>query len=179
MEDVLLEIRSTLYVILGMAFLLLVNDFLLHWRISKLEGKPLPGLIPAVRDYTKRNFELVVKASKRLRNMNKADVIPDAPEWMVQRMAAYLLRELQDIEPSRISLSESVWVRQAKWKDITNGEGTAEQFRQVMARLEAARVVDRGGANGARVLAQPYRSLESKLRRLLPHEAPESRVVVA
>lgn len=116
-------------------------------------------------------LELVTTAVRAVRarhiKNNGAPVVPDVPEWMMTRFVTVLLREIANSASIEdVKLTEPVWVAGGKFRDLVGG--SPAQFRACIARLEAARIVTRGDRRGARVWSMPYRSINSKLRSLLP-----------
>lgn len=158
------RILAASYAVIGLQAIQIVNSFILFSLLNRMDGRV--SLRPKINI-----MQLTTSALRKIKNMNNAPVVPDIPEWMMERLVVELLRELSRSAPSEIKLSESVWIRDGRWRRMTGG--TPQQFRDAMTRLEEARIVTRKDPEkrekSERVFAQPYRSLESKLRKLLPH----------
>ncbi len=174
MEKVLEQILANTYVIIGLLVLCLVPimglalymlDVIRHGEVRHI---PLLQQVSRMVKLAADVVKAVAPKRKRIKKEYSVPVTPDAPEEMVQKMAKWILAELNKGDAANVNLTDAYWVKGGGWKDLTGG--TPSQFYAVMARLEDARIwqkKDTDKGNGKRVLCEPYRSLDSKLKKQL------------
>ena len=165
----LTAIEALLYTITGL-MLVMVTVFFALWSIVIQGRRPnIPQLFDMTTKAVKRGvYALDVKLQKRrkIKNLNNAPVIPDVDDVLLRKFARVLLQEIgQSAGIEDVKLTEAVWIVGGKFKDIVGG--SPAQFKACMDRLEAERIITRSGGKNVRVWAMPYRSITSKLQRLL------------
>jgi hypothetical protein len=139
-----------------------------YWIIGLLSrGTETPSrLLPLIRDFAKRQFSFKVPKLRKLKNLGKAPVVPDVDDIILRKFARVLLQEIgRSAGIEDVKLTEPVWLVGGKFKDVIGG--SPAQFKACMERLEQERIVTRAGGKNVRVWAMPYRSITSKLQRLL------------
>lgn len=161
------QILSVLYAVLGLQLVIVAFLFAVAWM---LDGKPtLTNILPKINNYARRGvYELGVRLQKpkKIKNLGQTPVTPDVDGIILRKFVRVLLQEIgQSVDIEAVKLTEPVWVAGGKFKELIGG--SPAQFRACMDRLEAERVVTRAGGKNVRVWAMPYRSIASKLQRLL------------
>ena len=113
----------------------------------------------------KRAYQATTMRLKKIKTMSKTKITPDVPDELLKQYALILLQEVdQSLFWGNVSLTEQTWIKAGKWKEKTGG--SPQQWKDCMARLEAARIVTRDGGKGTRVWALPYNSIKSKLQKI-------------
>jgi len=170
MESQLTHITSMLYLVIGLLIILVVPlTAIALGQLDKGNGMPrvnsFQKSLRLVGGLVKRQFSLMVPRRK-LRNLGEVKPIPDVDDIILRKFARVLLQEIgQAAGIEDVKLTEPVWLVGGKFKEQIGG--SPAQFKACMERLEAERIVTRAGGKNVRVWAMPYRSITSKLQRLL------------
>jgi len=170
MESQLTTIIAQNYTIIGILMALVVP--LVAIILSQLDKRGGLSIMPSVNTFqlvgrlVKRRFSFKVPKLRKLRNLGKTPVTPDVDDTVLRKFVRVLLQEIgQSVDIEAVKLTEAVWIVGGKFKDVVGG--SPAQFKACMERLEAERIVTRTGGKNVRVWAMPYRSIASKLQRLL------------
>jgi hypothetical protein len=152
MEQTLQRILAGVYVLIGLVGVLVIP--LVYIILSQLDrGNGMPRVnsfqksIRLLGGIAKRQFSQVVPRLRKVKNMGEVKPVPDIPLELERRLARAVLDLFQ--KGADIKLTEAYWL--GRWG------GSPVQFRALMERWEAERIVERvnpDAANSTRRLAR-------------------------